>query len=130
MRSCPLGISVLINVLVLSVSNTKNTLKYCHVCFYRVYKIETFLNRTECDGLTGVHMRLVNQLSTVPALVCYDGLDIFRQHLQLVRDDPVRVSSSDFIEGMRYICQYIELIMGLLQDSLSFLHCMTARYIN
>lgn len=64
----------------------------------RVYVIENFLSDQECEGLVAVHNRHVSNIAKQNPIICFDGVESFRKHLQDAKLN-YKVSAKDFTDG-------------------------------
>jgi len=64
----------------------------------KVYQIDDFLTKDECDGLSRVHLKHVEQANKLNALFCFSSVNSFRKYLKEAGLQ-FKVSSSDFTAG-------------------------------
>lgn len=68
----------------------------------RVFLFNEFLSEAECDGLRRVHDKHVQDLTSLPPLLCFDSLTTLRKHLAEVKRD-IHVTPNDFMKGTRCV---------------------------
>lgn len=64
----------------------------------RVYIVDNFLSKEECDGLSAVHVRFVKESNELGPIICFAGLSSFKKYLKEAGFSD-NVSEKDFLAG-------------------------------
>ena len=65
----------------------------------RLYQVDEFLSKEECDALTRAHLYHVQESNKMTPLICFAGIETFQKYLNEAGLDHFKVSQKDFVGG-------------------------------
>ena len=65
----------------------------------RLYQVDEFLSKEECDALTRAHLYHVEESNKMTPLICFAGIETFQKYLNEAGLHHFKVSQNDFVGG-------------------------------